>query len=253
MGKLAGKVALITGAAGGMGAEMARVFTREGAAVLAGDIADEAGKRLESEILAAGGRIAYCRLDVSCESDWLNAVQEAVRHFGRLDILVNNAAIVPRNVSIEERTVEEWDAVMAVNARGVFLGTKAVIPEMRKAGGGSIVNLSSIAAIGQSQIMEATYAASKGAVRIFTKTTAAQLAKDGIRCNSVHPGPIDTPGMFRSTYSNPELLARRLSRIPLGRFGRMEEVVAGVLYLASDDASYTSGTELIIDGGALTQ
>ncbi|MCL2346538.1 MAG: glucose 1-dehydrogenase [Desulfobulbus sp.] len=253
MGKLTGKVALITGAAGGMGAEMARTFAREGAAVMACDIADEAGKRLESEILAAGGRIKYCHLDVSLEKDWQGAVQEAVQRFGKLDILVNNAAIVPRNVSIEERTVEEWDAVMAVNARGVFLGTRAVIPEMRKAGGGSIVNLSSIAAIGQSQIMEACYAASKGAVRIFTKNTAAQYAKDGIRCNSVHPGPIDTPGMFRATYSNPELLERRLSRIPLRRFGRMEEVVAGVLFLASDDASYTTGTELTVDGGALVQ
>jgi len=254
MGKLTGKVALVTGAggAGGFGAETARVFSKEGAAVIVSDINDEAGKQVEQEIIASGGLAKYCHLDVAQESDWINVVQQAVSHFGKLDILVNNAGIVPRNVSIEERTVEEWDAVMAVNARGVFLGTKTAIPEMRKAGGGSIVNLSSIAGIGQSSIMEAAYAASKGAVRIFTKVTAGKHAKDGIRCNSVHPGPIDT-GMLASALPDPEALARRLSRIPMGRKGRISEIVAGVLYLASDDASYTTGTELVIDGGALTQ
>jgi NAD(P)-dependent dehydrogenase (short-subunit alcohol dehydrogenase family) len=252
MGELDGKIALISGAAGGFGAELVRVFAREGAAVLAGDIVDESGERLEREVLMAGGRVKYCHLDVTLEKDWGNAVQEAIRHFGKLDILVNNAGIVPRNASIEERTLEEWDRVMAVNARGVFLGTKSAIPAMRQAGGGSIVNVSSVAAIGQSQIMEAAYAASKGAVRIFTKATAAQHARDGIRCNSVHPGPIDT-GLLRGVWSDPEILYRRLGRIPLGRLGKIEEVVAGVLYLASDRASYTTGAELVIDGGALAQ
>jgi 3alpha(or 20beta)-hydroxysteroid dehydrogenase len=252
MGKLDGKVALITGAAGGLGAEMVRAFSREGASLLFGDILDEAGHGLEREIQDAGGRAKYCRLDVGNEEDWRRALRECVGGFGRLDILVNNAAVVPRNVSIEERTVEEWDQVMAVNARGVFLGTKHAIPAMRAAGGGSIVNISSIAAIGQSQIMEAAYAASKGAVRIFTKVTAAQYARDGIRCNSVHPGPIDT-GLLRGVWSNPEILDRRLARIPLGRLGAIREVVAGVMYLASDDASYTTGAELVIDGGALVQ
>jgi len=252
MGRLDGKVALITGATGGLGAEMLRVFAREGAAVLFGDIADEAGTALEREIRLADGNARYCHLDVTVEDDWRRAIAEAVRGFGKLDILVNNAGIVPRNAPIEERTVEEWDRTMAVNARGVFLGTKSAIPAMRRAGGGSIVNISSLAAIGQCQLMEAAYAASKGAVRIFTKVTAAQYARDGIRCNSVHPGPIDT-GLLRDVWSDPETLNRRLARIPLGRLGAIREVVAGVLYLASDEASYTTGAELVIDGGALAQ
>jgi cyclopentanol dehydrogenase len=252
MGRLNGKVAIITGASGGLGAEMVRVFAREGASVVFGDIADEAGQALEREVRQAGGDARYRRLDVTLEDDWRAAVAETVRDLGRLDILVNNAGIVPRNAPIEERTVEEWDRTMAVNARGVFLGTRTAIPAMRQAGGGSIVNISSVAAIGQCQLMEAAYAASKGAVRIFTKVTAAQYAREGIRCNSVHPGPIDT-GLLRDVWSNPEVLNRRLARIPLGRLGAIGEVVAGVLYLASDEASYTTGTELLIDGGALAQ
>lgn len=252
MGKLEGKVALITGAAGGFGAEVARVFAKEGAAVVLGDIIDVAGARVAQEIQAAGGKARYFHLDVSQEENWRQVVEESISVFGKLDILVNNAGIVPRVTSIEERTVEEWDRVMAVNARSVFLGTKYVIPQMRRVGGGSIVNISSLAALGQSQIMEAAYAASKAAVRIFTKVTAGQHAKDGIRCNSVHPGPIDT-GMLRDVCADPEAVKRRLSRIPLGRLGHIREVVAGVLYLASDDASYTNGAELVIDGGALVQ
>jgi cyclopentanol dehydrogenase len=252
MGRLNGKVALITGAAGGLGAEMVRVFAREGASVVFGDIADEAGEALAQEVRVAGGDARYRRLDVTVEDDWRAAVAEAVRDFGGLDILVNNAGIVPRNAPIEERTVEEWDRTMAVNARGVFLGTKFAIPAMRQAGGGSIVNISSLAAIGQSQLMDAAYAASKGAVRIFTKVAAAQYARDGIRCNSVHPGPIDT-GLLRDVLSDPDTLSRRLARIPLGRLGAIREVVAGVVYLASGEASYTTGAELVIDGGALVQ
>jgi len=155
-------------------------------------------------------------------------------------------------VPIDERTAEEWDRVMAVNAKGVFLGTKHAIPAMRRAGGGSIVNISSVAGIGQSLHQEPAYAASKGAVRIFTKVTAAQHAKDHIRCNSVHPGPIDTE-MVHSAMSDPEVLRRRLQRVPLGRLGTVEEVVSLVLFLASDDASYVTGSEMVVDGGALAQ
>jgi cyclopentanol dehydrogenase len=252
MGRLNGKVALITGAAGGLGAGMVQAFVQEGARVVFGDIADAAGDALAREIRQAGGDARYRRLDVTVEDDWRTAVAEAVREFGRLDILVNNAGIVPRTAPIEERSVEEWDRTMAVNARGVFLGTKSAIPAMRQAGGGSIVNISSLAAIGQSQLMDAAYAASKGAVRIFTKVAAAQYARDGIRCNSVHPGPIDT-GLLRDVLSDPDTLSRRLARIPLGRLGAIREVVAGVVYLASDEASYTTGAELVIDGGALVQ
>jgi len=173
--------------------------------------------------------------------------------FGRLDILINNAAIVIPRVPIEERTVAEWDQVMAVNAKGVFLGTKYAIPAMRQAGGGSIVNISSVAGIGQSLQQEPAYAASKGAVRIFTKVTASQHAKDKIRCNSVHPGPVDTE-MFHSAFAGDrEGMERRLQRIPLRRMGTVAEVVSAVLYLASDDASYITGSELVVDGGALAQ
>lgn len=252
MARLDGKVALISGAARGIGAEVVRTFAREGAAVVFGDLLDEDGYKIEREVNLTGGRARYLHLDVTREEDWRIATLEAISQFGKLDILVNNAGIVPRKTSIEERSAEEWDQVMAVNAKGVFLGTKFAIPAMRQAGGGSIVNISSIAAIGQSQMMESAYAASKGAVLIFTKVTAAQHAQDGIRCNSIHPGPIDTE-MLRGTWIDPETLSRRLARVPFGRLGKISEVVAGVLYLASDEASYTTGTELLIDGGALSQ
>jgi 3alpha(or 20beta)-hydroxysteroid dehydrogenase len=252
MGKLNGKVALISGGARGQGAAEAMRFTEEGARVVFGDVRDGEGKKVEEAIRAAGGEAVYVHLDVASESDWQHAVHTATSLYGKLDILINNAAIVIPRVPIEERTVEEWDRVMAINARGVFLGTKHAIPAMRRAGGGSIVNLSSVAGIGQSQHQEPAYAASKGAVRIFTKVTASQHAKDRIRCNSVHPGPIDTE-MLHSSMGDPAALARRLQRVPLGRMGTVDEVVATVLFLASDDASYVTGSELVVDGGALAQ
>lgn len=252
MGRLDGKVALISGGARGQGAAEARTFAREGARVIFGDIQDATGRQVESAIRAAGGEAVYVHLDVTNEDDWRRAVQEAVARYGKLDILINNAGIVIPRVSIEERTAEEWDRVLAVNAKGVFLGTKHAIPAMRQAGGGSIVNISSIAGIGQSLHQEPAYAASKGAVRIFTKVTASQHARDNIRCNSVHPGPVDTD-MLHHAMPEREVLARRLERVPLGRMATIDEIVAGVLYLASDDASYVTGSELVIDGGALAQ
>lgn len=252
MGRLDGKVALISGGARGQGAAEAKTFVQEGAQVVFGDILDDAGAQVEAEIRAAGGEAVYVHLDVTSEADWSRAVQEAESRFGKLNILVNNAGIIIPRVPIEERTGDEWDRVMAVNAKGVFLGTKHAIPAMRRAGGGSIVNISSVAGIGQSLHQEPAYAASKGAVRIFTKVTASQHAKDKIRCNSVHPGPIDTE-MLRSAMPDPQVLDQRLGRVPLGRMGVVEEIVAGVLFLASDDASYVTGTELVIDGGALAQ
>jgi cyclopentanol dehydrogenase len=252
MAKLAGKTALISGGARGQGAAEAETFVREGAKVVFGDIRDEDGRKVEAGIRAGGGDAVYVHLDVTSEADWQNAVKTAVDRYGRLDILINNAAIVIPRVPIEQRTVDEWDRVMAVNAKGVFLGTKAVIPAMRRAGGGSIVNISSIAGIGQSLQQEPAYAASKGAVRIFTKVTAAQHAKDGIRCNSVHPGPVDTE-MFQSAFPDKKEMEKRLARIPLGRMGTVAEMVSLVLYLASDDSAYMTGSELLIDGGALAQ
>ncbi|ETX08863.1 MAG: hypothetical protein ETSY2_02865, partial [Candidatus Entotheonella gemina] len=204
MGKLDGKVALISGGARGQGAAEATTFAQEGAKVVFGDILDDAGAQVEADIRAAGGDAVYVHLDVTSEADWRGAVQEAVSRFGQLNILVNNAGIIIPRVPIEERTGDEWDRVMGVNAKGVFLGTKCAIPAMRQAGGGSIVNISSIAGIGQSLHQEPAYAASKGAVRIFTKVTASQHAKDKIRCNSVHPGPIDTE-MLRSAMPDPQV------------------------------------------------
>ena len=252
MGKLDGKVVLISGGARGLGAAAAAAFSAEGARVVFGDIRDAEGQRVEAGIRARGGDAVYLHLDVTSDEDWRNAVAETVRRHGKLDILINNAGIVIPRVPIEERTVAEWDRVMAVNARGVFLGTKHAIPAMRRAGGGSIVNMSSIAGIGQSQHQEPAYAASKGAVRIFTKVTASQHAQDRIRCNSVHPGPVDTD-MLHEAMPDPEVLRRRLTRVPLGRMAAAQEIVAGMLFLASDEASYVTGSELVIDGGALAQ
>ena len=252
MGKLDGKVALISGAARGQGAAEVRTFAREGARVVFGDVADDDGRQVEAELQAAGQEVAYVHLDVSSEADWRQIVDETMRRFGRLDILVNNAGITIPRVPIEVRSEAEWDRIMAVNAKGVFLGTKHAIPEMRKSGGGSIINISSVAGIGQSAHQEPAYAASKAAVRIFSKVTAAQCAQDNIRCNSVHPGPVDTD-MLHSAMPDPEVLRQRLQRVPLRRMGSVDEIVAGVLFLASDDSSYMTGSELVIDGGALAQ
>jgi 3alpha(or 20beta)-hydroxysteroid dehydrogenase len=252
MGKLDGKVALISGGARGQGAAEAETFVQEGAKVVFGDIRDDEGKKVEAGIRDRGGDAVYVHLDVTNEADWRGAVQTATTRFGRLDILINNAGILIPRVPIEDRTAAEWDTVMAVNAKGVFLGTKYAIPAMRRSGGGSIVNISSVAGIGQSAHQEPAYAASKGAIRIFTKVTASQHAKDRIRCNSVHPGPVDTE-MFHSAFRDRELLERRLQRIPLGRMGTVAEIVSAVLYLASDESSYITGSELVIDGGALAQ
>lgn len=251
MGKLDGKVALISGAAGGQGAVEAKVFAAEGAKVVFGDIRDDDGKAVEAEIRAAGGEAAYVHLDVTNEDDWRAAVATAVDRFGALQVLINNAGIVIPRVPIEERTAEEWDRVLAVNAKGVFLGTKHAIPAMRAAGGGSIVNIASVAGMGQSTHQEPAYAASKGAVRLFSKVTATQHAKDRIRCNSVYPGPIDTD-MIRAAMAKPGMLEERLTRVPMGRLGTIEEVVNVVLFLASDEASYMTGSEVLVDGGAVS-
>ena len=249
--RLAGKVALISGGARGMGAAEAAMFCGEGAAVVIGDVLDADGKAVESEIMGKGGRIAYIHLDVTSEADWQAAVDLAVSRFGKLDVLVNNAGIGAHG-KVEDTTAEAWDRVMAVNAKGVFLGTKAVIPAMRRAGGGSIINISSQLGLVGSDHTSPHYSASKGAVRLLTKTTALQYAKDGIRVNSVHPGPIETP-MTAARRADPAVKAMMESRIPMGRYGRANEVAYGVVYLASDEASFVTGSELVIDGGWTAQ
>ena len=219
--RLEGKVALISGGARGMGVTEARLFASEGAKVVLGDILEEQGQAVQAEIVESGGEAVFVKLDVTIESDWRQAVGTALQHFGKLDILVNNAGIFDRS-TVQTQTIESWDRVMSINAKGVFLGTKAVIPAMRDTGGGSIVNISSVAGLTGS-IQATSYNTSKGAVRILTKSTAIQCAADGIRCNSVHPGPIETM-MLDEVFPSPEVRAQREAVIPMGRFGTMEDV-----------------------------
>jgi cyclopentanol dehydrogenase len=249
--RLAGKVALISGGARGMGAAEARLFAREGAQVVIGDILEAEGRAVESDIRAKGGEAVFVRLDVTQESDWQRAVAEAVNRFGRLNVLVNNAGIGGGG-RIEDTTVEAWDRMMEVNAKGVFLGTKAAIPAMRRAGGGSIVNISSQLGLVGTDNSSPQYQASKGAVRLLTKATAIQYAREGIRANSVHPGPIVT-AMTERRRADPAQAQLMVSRIPLGRYGEPDEVAYGVLYLASDEAAFVTGSELVIDGGWTAQ
>ncbi len=248
--RLEGKVALITGGARGQGATEAALFAREGAAVVIADILEDQGKQVEAQINEAGGRALFVSLDVSSEDDWERAVREAVEAFGKVDILVNNAALYSR-VPIMETTLDDWNRILEVNATGVFLGTKATIPAMQQAGGGSIINISSTAGMVGSGRGSA-YGTSKGGIRLFTKYTAVQHADDNIRANSIHPGPIDTE-MIADNIGTPEGRATSESRIPMGRIGTVDDVAYGALFLASDESSYMTGAELVIDGGFTAQ
>ncbi len=244
--RLEGKVALISGGARGMGAVEARLFAREGARVCIGDIREDEGRALVAEIAAAGGEAMFARLDVTSEREWAEAVDATVSAYGGLDVLVNNAGIFHR-ANVEETSAADWDAMLGINGKGVFLGTRAAVPAMRASGGGSIVNISSIAGIIGSAGSTA-YNASKGAVRLLTKSSAVQHAADGIRVNSVHPGPIETD-MLDLVFPEEGMREARAAGIPLGRMGRADDVAKGVLFLASDEASYMTGSELVIDGG----
>lgn len=251
MGRLDGKVAFISGAAKGQGAVEAKLFAREGAKVVLSDILDGEGRKIAEEIRASGGEATYLHLDATQEEGWHSAIAATVSAYGKLDILINNAGIVIRG-GIEETGLEDWERVMSVNATSTFLGTKHAIPAMRQAGGGSIVNVSSTGALVSSPTLGVAYSASKAAVHLITKTTALQHAKENIRCNSVHPGPIATD-MLEAITSNPDLLADYKRRIPLGRLGEPEEVATAVLFLASNESSFITGAELVIDGGMLAQ
>ena len=248
--RLENKVALISGGARGQGAAEARLFAAEGAKVVIADILDAEGQQVEAEIVETGDECLYIHLDVTREQDWQNAISRTVSQFGKLDVLVNNAGIRGQPV-VEETTGDLWDQVMDVNAKGVFLGTKAAIPEMRKAGGGSIINISSTWGLVGSGT-SASYHASKGAVRLFTKSAAVQHANEGIRSNSIHPGPIATP-FTATTRGDPDLNRAMVDRIPLGRWGQPEDVAYGALFLASDESSFMTGSELVIDGGFTAQ
>lgn len=244
--RVAGKVALVSGAARGIGAATAKRLAQEGAAVVLGDVLETEGRQTAAGIVAAGGQATFMPLDVTSAANWQQVIAAAVAAYGQLDVLVNNAGISGR-AAVGETDVETWERVMEINGKGVFLGTKLAIPELRKAGGGSIINISSIYGIVGSET-SAAYHASKGAVRIFTKAAAIQYAADGIRVNSVHPGFVDSP-MTAASHALPEVHNLRISRTPLGRMGTPEDIAAGILYLASDESAFVTGSELVIDGG----
>ena len=247
-GRLEGKVALISGGTGGQGTTEVKLFCTEGAKVIFGDINDEKGKALETEVRNSGGDATYVHLDVTSESDWQKAVSKSVEIYGQLDILINNAGVIVMKI-LEDTTEEEWDFVQNVNSKGVFLGSKSVISAMKRSSGGSIVNISSYAGLKGSPLV--SYGASKGAVRLLTKSIAVQYGSDGIRCNSVHPGTVVPEGteMGSSIFSNPVTEQIHIADTPLGRLCEPIEIAMGVLYLASDESRYVTGSELVIDGG----
>ena len=245
MGRLEGKVALITGGARGQGEAEARLFASEGAKVLIADVLDEEGAKVAAEI---GEAAHYIHLDVTQEDDWQAAVERAVASFGKLDVLVNNAGIV-RTGLMESMELASYREVVNVNQFGVFLGMRAVVAPMREAGGGSIVNISSNAGLEGVEGVVA-YVASKWAVRGMTKTAAIELGRYGIRVNSVHPGGVDTPMISGEELAGADQDAAFASQ-PIARIGRPEEIALLVLFLASDEASYTTGAEVSADGGRM--
>lgn len=247
-GRLDGKVALVSGGASGIGAAHARVFAAEGAKLVAGDLQEDKGRAVVEAVNANGGEAVFVQLDVARQEDWERAVGEAVSRFGKLTTLINNAGIYwPRGT--EEETLEGWNTMISVNQTGVWLGMKAAVPAMREAGGGAIVNISSLyGLIGSPGSI--TYHATKGAVRLMTKSAALEYVKAGIRVNSIHPGQIDTPILSGLTPDQNEQIK---AATPMGRLGRPEEIAYGSLYLCSDEAAYTTGAELVIDGGWFAQ
>jgi 3(or 17)beta-hydroxysteroid dehydrogenase len=254
VGRLTGKVALVTGGASGIGAATCRLFAREGAAVLVADLPGSPGEAVADEITAAGGRALFQALDVRSEASWIAAIAAVEQAFGKLNILVNNAGVGSPMGTVEAQTLEGWRQVMAVNSDGVFLGVKHGVGALRRAGeAGSIVNLSShVGIVGLAS--SAAYVASKGAVRLLTKSAALHCAQERlpIRVNSVHPGYTVTPMAVSTMAQSADYQARRRAveaTIPLGHMGEPEDIAHGILYLASDESRYVTGTELIIDGG----
>lgn len=249
MGRLKDKVAIITGAASGQGAVEAKLFAKEGAKVVATDFNEEALQKQVEQIKTAGSEAIAVKHDVTSEDDWNTVIEKTIEAFGEINILINNAGITGEIMKpIEHFTNEEWDQILDVNAKGPFLGTRAVIPAMKKAGGGSIVNISSLSGI--YGLGNPAYNSSKGALRLLTKNVALDYGKHNIRCNSVHPGTIETP-MTEALVSSDEGQEKALQGIPLGIIGQPEDVAYAVLYLASDEARFITGAELVIDGGSI--
>ena len=249
--RLDGKVAIVTGGASGIGAATSRLFAQQGmAGVVVTDTNESLGQSVADAINADGGRAIFAPLDVIDEARWIEIVSLAEATFGRLDVTVNNAGMPSRKM-VEDTSVEEWDRAHAVNGTGVFLGTKHSIAPMRKVGGGSIVNISSIyGIIGSAK--SAAYHSSKGAVRAFTKAAAVQYAAENIRVNSVHPGFVDS-AMTANAHADPMERERRLKATPMGRMGKPEDIAWACIYLAADQSGYVTGSELVVDGGVTAQ
>jgi NAD(P)-dependent dehydrogenase (short-subunit alcohol dehydrogenase family) len=247
--RLKDKVAIVTGAAHGMGEAEARLFAQEGAKVVIADVLVQQGEAVAADISASQRQARFVRTDVTSEIDWKQLIADTIAAYGRLDILVNNAGISGSAVS-DMLDTDAWDRLLAVNARGVFLGTKYAVLAMKQTGGGSIVNLSSISGNAGQTMTHMGYNASKGAVRTLTKSTAVQFGRDRIRANSVHPGlmpPMRTSGAT----ADPAVREKMLQTVPLRRAGEVDEVANAILFLASDEASYITGAELYVDGGYL--
>ena len=246
--RLQDKVAIVTGAASGMGAATARLFASEGAKVVVADMLEAEGEAVAQSIKSNRGEARFQRLDVASEKDWEALVATTLAAYGKIDILINNAGVSGSDP--DRFSLETWDRQMSINAKGVFLGMRAVIPEMQKAKGGAIVNISSISGVVGQTFVHMGYNASKGAVRTMSKAAAVQFARDGIRVNSVHPGLM--PAMRTSKLSaDPTIRAGMLKAIPMRREGRVEEVANANLFLASDESSYITGIEVPVDGGYL--
>jgi NAD(P)-dependent dehydrogenase (short-subunit alcohol dehydrogenase family) len=241
--RLAGKVALITGAAGGLGAAIATRFREEGASVFVADVTRDQG-----EATAAAIGATFLPLDVTAEESWKAAISAVLTQAGRLDVLVNNAGINVRK-NIEEMPVESFDAMFAVNVRGPFLGIKHALPVMRAAGGGAIINMSSVCGLIGHKYTNETYTTTKGALTLLTKSVATRYGKDNIRCNSIHPSTVET-AFVQAMLKDPERRAERLGEVPLGRLATAADVASAAVYLASDEAAFINGAALAVDGGA---
>jgi len=240
--RLSGKTALITGAAGGIGAEIARRFQEEGASVFVADTNCADGEKTATAMGAV-----FIPLDVTSEESWKAALSAVLQRTGRLDVLVNNAGINIRK-NIEEMPVESFDAMFAVNVKGPFLGIKHSLPIMRAAGGGVILNMSSICGLVGHRYTNEAYTTTKGALTLLSKSVAVRYAKDNIRCNSVHPSTVETP-LVQAMLKDPERRAERLGEVPLGRLASATDVANALVYLASDEASFINGVAIPVDGG----
>ncbi len=250
MDRLQGRVALVTGAASGIGQATAQRLAEEGAAVVVTDVQDEVGEKVAAQICDAGHRAVYAHQDVADELDWTRAVQRAVAEFGRLDILVNNAGVGDLG-TIEDTTAEQYARTIAIDQTGVFLGMKSAAQQLKDSGHGAVINISSIFGTSGGFGTSPAYHAAKGAIRTLTKNIALHWADAGVRVNSIHPGFVDTPILDGARGT--EFETTMIDMTPMGRLGRPEEIAAAVAYLASDDASFVTGSELYVDGGYMAR